>query len=69
MTPFVRMAAVIVEQVQLQELFFQNRECIENFFWHFFLFKSRKEKIKKLKKIKSVLRKKFTQNVALRVEK
>ena len=46
---------------QLQDLFFQNRECIENFLWLFFsFFKSRKEKkSKSLKKNESVLRKKL----------
>ena len=35
---------------QLQELFFQNRECIENFSWQFFCLRVEKRKNRKLKK-------------------
>ena len=54
---------------QLRELFFQNRECIENFSWQFFGLRVGKRKERKAKTNRECIEKKSPQNVALRVKK
>ena len=59
--------SLTVRASQLRDLFFQNRECIENFSWQFVC--SRVEKREKIesKKNRECLEKKFSQKVPLTV--